>query len=353
MVIQLKPISWESKHSPLSKIYRTLISRQCSLTNIELNRSSGSVDYVFGHGSFSIVRGLRNIDRLCLMPDVDEEVPEVACELLQQHRQIRHLEIDLFCMLDIEDEEKAPYRSMDAMQTLFTGFKLAPLSLVTLHLDRVNLKNSLQDLGPALRLEAMKELKIIQCKHADIFLTALLRETTSLQESPMQLERLIIYYDQSEDVARDPAMIRDPDPIITALNVFLMSNRGALHEIWICLRGFQNLPTATSIAKHGSTLKWLFLDVRRTNGTRAIPYPWTDWGILCQSLKVLQQLDSAFPSVVADGNFRMHSDFVKHIVSLSILIGFPEVPTSFVECVMSSSNHIGSGQLRILADFKS
>ena len=83
MVIQLKPISWESKYSPLSKIYRTLISRQRSLTNIELNRSSGSIDYVFGHGSFFIVSGLRNIDRLRLMPDVDEEVPVVACELLQ------------------------------------------------------------------------------------------------------------------------------------------------------------------------------------------------------------------------------------------------------------------------------
>lgn len=257
------------------------------------------------------------------MPDEDEEVPAVACELLQQHREIRHLELDLFCMSADEDEEKFPYRSMDAMHTLFADFKLAPLGLVTLHLDRANLKNSQRDLGPALRLEALKELKIVQCKHADIFLTALLRETTSLRESPMQLERLIIYYDQSGGVFRDPAMTRDPDPIITALNVFLTSKRGALHEIWICLRGFQNLPNATSVAEHGSTLKWLFVDVRRTKVARAITYALIDWRVLCRSLQVLQQLDSAYPSVVADGNFYKHMDFVQYIVSPGILVGFP------------------------------
>ena len=257
------------------------------------------------------------------MPDLDEEVPAVACELLLQHRKIRHLEIDLFCMLDIEDEEEAPYRSMDAMHTLFAGFKLAPFSLATLHLDRVNLKNSQQDLGPALRLEALKELRIIQCKHADMFL-AVLSQTTSLQEHPMQLERLIIYHDQTGDVVRNPAMTRDPDPIIRALNVLLMSNTGALHELWICLRGFQNLPNATSVAEHGSTLKWLFLDVRRTKVARAIPYSWTDWKILCQSLKVLQQLDPAYPSVVADGGFYEQKDFVEYIVSLSVFVCFSE-----------------------------
>ncbi|CAO1598995.1 hypothetical protein XANCAGTX0491_002741 [Xanthoria calcicola] len=288
----LTAFHWKSKHSPPSGIYQTLISRQGSLTNIELNRNTQSIDELFGHGSFSTVKRLQNIDRLRLMPDLDEEVPAVACELLQQHREIRHLEIDLFCMLDIEDEEKAPYRSMDAMQALFTGFKLAPLSLVTLHLDRVNLKNSQQDLGPALRLEALKELRIIQCKHADMFLTVL-SQTTSLQEHPTQLERLIIYHDQSGDVIRDPAMIRDPDPIITALNVFLMSNTATMHELWICLRGFQNLPNATSVAEHGSTLKWLFLDVRRT--------------------KALQQLDAAYPSVVADGDFYEHREFVEYM----------------------------------------
>lgn len=163
------------------------------------------------------------------MPDYCEEVPTAACELLQQHREIRHLELDLFCMLDNENEEDAPYRSMDAMHALFAGFRLAPSGLVTLHLDRANLKNSQRDLAPALKLGALKELKIVQCKHADIFLTAL-SETTSFEESPMQLERLIIYHAQSQDVNMDPATTGDPDPIIKALNTFLTSKRGALHE---------------------------------------------------------------------------------------------------------------------------
>ncbi|KAI4230265.1 MAG: hypothetical protein L6R36_000230 [Xanthoria steineri] len=271
-----------------------------------------TIEWLFGYGSFSTVRGLQNIDRLRLMPDEDEQVPAVACKLLQQHQEIRHLELDLFCMSADEGKEKAPFRSMDAMQALFAGFKLAPLSLVTLHLDRVNLENSQQDLGPALRLEALKELRIIQCKHADMFLTVL-SQSTSLQEHPMHLERLVIYHDQSGDVVRDSAMTRDPDRIITALDVFLMSNTGTLHELWICLRGFQILPNATGVAKHGSTLKWLFLDVRRTKVARAITYSLADWEILCQSLKVLQQLDSAYPSVVADGKFYEHRDFVEHI----------------------------------------
>lgn len=255
------------------------------------------------------------------MPDYCEEVPTAACELLQQHREIRHLELDLFFMLDDEDdedEEEAPYRSMDAMHALFAGFRLAPSGLVTLHLDHANLKNSQQDLAPALKLGALKELKIVQCKHADIFLTGL-SETTSFQESPMQLERLIIYHAKSQDVNMDPATTGDPDPIIKALNTFLTSKRGALHEIWICLRGFQNLPNATSVAEHGSTLKWLFLDVRREKGVQAITYPLAEWTVLCRSLKVLQQLDSAFPSVVADGEIYKHWDFLSYIVSFSTL----------------------------------
>ncbi|KAI4272521.1 MAG: hypothetical protein L6R38_006569 [Xanthoria sp. 2 TBL-2021] len=176
-------------------------------------------------------------------------------------------------MLDNENEEDAPYRSMDAMHALFAGFRLAPSGLVTLHLDRANLKNSQRDLAPALKLGALKELKIVQCKHADIFLTAL-SETTSFEESPMQLERLIIYHAQSQDVNMDPATTGDPDPIIKA-----------------------------------------------EKGVQAITYPLAEWTVLCRSLMVLQQLDSAFPSVVADGDIYKHWDFLDYVQETTSIRG--------------------------------
>ncbi|KAL8750592.1 MAG: hypothetical protein Q9199_006969 [Rusavskia elegans] len=239
-----------------------------------------------------------------------DAMPKAACELLQQHREIRHLALDLFCMSDGEHEEDKPCQSMYAINTLFAGFKLSPLCLVTLHLDRANLKLSQRDLISALELGVLKNLNVVQCKHADKFLAALSR---AIQESPMHLERLIIYQAEIWDADMDPEMNTNVNPVIKALNTLLKSKMGSLQELWICLRGFHHLPNAASVAQHGSTLKWLFLDVRKGTDLCAITYPLAEWKILCESLRALEQLDAAYPSIVADGSINTHPDFLEYI----------------------------------------
>lgn len=206
---------------------------------------------------------------------------------------------------------------MYAINTLFAGFKLSPLCLVTLHLDRANLKLGQRDLVSALELGVLKNLNVVQCKHADRFLAALSRAT---QESPMHLERLIIYQAEVWDADMDPEMNTDVDPVIKALNTLLKSKMGSLQELWVCLRGFHHLPNAASVAQHGSTLKWLFLDVRMGTDLWATTYPLAEWKILCESLRALEQLDAAYPLIDAGGSINTYPDFLEYIVSpLSIL----------------------------------
>lgn len=250
------------------------------------------------------------------MPDYLEEVPKVACELLQQHREIRHLDLDLFFLLDHDKGDKH-CRSRKAMHALFAGCQPSFFRLATLHLDRANLKDSKRDVVSALELGALKTLRLVQCKHTDKFLTAL---SSAIRESPMHLERLTIYHARRWDTDMDRRTTADVDPVIKALNTLLTSRIGSLHDLWICLRGFHQLPNTASVAHHGHTLKWLFLDVRKQKGLEAVMYPLRQWKILCGSLKALKQLDVACPPVVADGYIHRHSAFFDHVVSTAFLL---------------------------------
>ncbi|KAL8992178.1 MAG: hypothetical protein Q9169_007302 [Polycauliona sp. 2 TL-2023] len=294
------------------KTYQTLISRQRSLTNIELNRNSEYIDKTFR----PLLSGFGTVNRLRVMSGDDEVLPKTACGLLRQHKEIRHLELDLFDMPDDDDEDDEDNLSIEAIQTLFADFLSAPLELVTLHLDMVNLRQSERDVVSGFNLQVLKELRVVQCNHSDEFLSALCSATRT---SPMHLERLIIYKAQHWHADTNPRLREDEQSFAKALNSLLKSRLGPLQELWVCLRGSNHMPDVAGVACHGSSLKWLFLDVRKQKGSEAVTYCLEQWHYLCQSLRVLQQLDAAYPSVIADGDMRKHLAFYSHVVRKSLL----------------------------------
>ncbi|KAL8880172.1 MAG: hypothetical protein Q9192_008076, partial [Flavoplaca navasiana] len=296
-----------------SKIYQTLFSRQRSLTYLELNASEITIDELVGKEGFPLLPPMTNIEGLRVMPGLTEPVPQIAHQIIQKSHNLRHLRLELQNMASNDstsDEIEGHYTSSGAMRTLFKGIQPATVSLCYLALTCVNLQRCRESLVSALDLPMLEELRIIKCYHAEEFLTILVEER---KKSLKNLRTFAIYHGQvhpSEEL--DDTTPREARPLIKAIDEFLASSP-SLYNIWICLRGFDQLPNVKNITRHGSTLRWLFVDVRKAKGLPGTIYALPEWRELCGSLRTVYQLDMAYPTVKTDFNISKHPEFCDYV----------------------------------------
>lgn len=253
------------------------------------------------------------------MPGPLEGMPQVACKLLKDHSTIRELEINLFHMN--HDESST---SNCGIHMLCQNLEPSRTRIHTLDLAGVNL-NSSHKLLSALHLPVLASLTIPACNHTEVFLAALCK---SAEKSLVPLKWLTIHHSQAWD--RENAPAHPPaEPILTAIDSLLAVLPRSLQRIWICLRGFRTLPLVEGLASHGSTLRWLFIDVRTEKKVEdPNTYTFQEWQTLCKSLKTIRQLDMVFPDVEADCSQHEGGLFEDYIVSLSAPLFEPIFPVS-------------------------
>lgn len=105
IAVSLTVKSWVSWRSLPATIYRTLLSRQRGLEDLELIYSDKPIDELTGFSSSSpyLLRELKGIRRLRIMPGPLERIPNVVGRILKDHDTIRELEINLVHMARSED----------------------------------------------------------------------------------------------------------------------------------------------------------------------------------------------------------------------------------------------------------
>ena len=292
--------------------------RQRTLTRVELNASDVSIDTLVGQDAFSLLPPLINIDSLRIMPGTMEPAPQIARQILQESHNLRRLDLELQHMAKDDSSSNdlhAQHTSSGAIQTLFKGLQPATVGLRNLVLTGVNFQSS-RALVLALDLPMLEGLQIFKCYHVEEFLKAVVG---GKKESPANLKRFEIYHGQAYRSGQSSSTTtRGPDPLLAAINAFLAISP-LLHNIWICFRGFDELPEVTNITRHGVTLRELFLDVRKAKGPSVILYPLPDWVALCGSLQNIYQLDMTYPVAKADLNIHNQKAFCDYIVSIPFL----------------------------------
>ncbi|KAL8900915.1 MAG: hypothetical protein Q9207_005461 [Kuettlingeria erythrocarpa] len=253
----LGSFQWNSWHPLPSKIYRTLLSRQRSLTELELNYTEIALDELYGYGSTSLLRGVKCLKRLRIMPGPGEALSHAGCELFQQHREINHLTLDL-CHL--RDDDEAGWGDSSAanggiLGKLFRHLKPSGNCLRILELNSVYLRGSQDVIGSAINPKRLKELTIAKCLHTEDFLMAANKKLG--KKDPLRLTRFVIYHardwkltNHAPDADNDMASTR----LVKELSTLLTSTTKSLRELWVCLRGYDALPNVGSIISHGSTL---------------------------------------------------------------------------------------------------
>ena len=269
------------------------------------------------------------------MPGDNEAMPEVACELIRQHSTIRHLKLDLVYMRpssdndDVDEEIDGRLTSKGGMRALFGNLKASSAHLWTLHLTGVDLSDCHRDLLSALDLSKLSSLTIVKCQHVEDFLAAV-AGTSNLDS--MQLKCLVLYQSKKWQIA-DPVNPPsgenegEPDPLLAAIDLLLLSMPATLTDIRICLRGFNKLPHVDGLVHHASTLRWLFVDSRKQKGPDGIStYSFTDWQRMCNSLCSIRQLDMAYPKVSADCRVLGHLQFCQYVVSPLFLYAMLQLP---------------------------
>ncbi|KAL8779988.1 MAG: hypothetical protein Q9213_006677 [Squamulea squamosa] len=310
-----------------SRIYQTLLSRQRCLTSLELNWSDVSIDEMVGPLSSPscLLRGLKDIERLRIMPSPNEVMPEVAGEILKQHSTIRDLEVELVHMHFDNDggEFEEQLTSSGGIHALFRNLKPSSVHLRSLDLKGVNLSNCHGELLSALDLPALTYLSIAKCQYPEHLMTAL---AGIAGMKSMRLKGLMLHHSREWRYTSSGSLPDDSlqtDPLLAATNLLLANMPASLTRIWIFLRGFNELPHVGGLIHHSSTLQWLFIDIREQKGPNGVCiYSPADWQLLCKSLGNLQQLDMAYPEVVADCRVIVHSkfcDYVKETASMNTL----------------------------------
>ncbi|KAL8688349.1 MAG: hypothetical protein Q9224_004905 [Gallowayella concinna] len=331
----LKSFCWVSWHPMPSQIYRTLLTRQRSLKSVELNCSDIPIDALVGLGQSSLLSSANNIERLRIMPGSNEPLPQVARQFLQEPHHIPELDLNLVHMAQDEGKDgriNGRYTSSGAVLALVSGLKPSTVRLQTLDLTGVNLRCSHRILMSILDIPSLQNLCVIKCKHAEDFLKAI---GGAAQRSSMNLRKFELYHAQAYQ-SQDPSTATTTtklDPLLAAVNMFL-ANVPPLRTIWICLRGFDRLPDVASIANHGSTLRWLFIDVRKAKGPLAVTYPLSEWETLCSSLKSIHQLDMTYPVARTDCQIEDYEDFCRHVSATASVptlrtLGFNNWPYPF------------------------
>ncbi|KAI4116787.1 MAG: hypothetical protein LQ345_002856 [Seirophora villosa] len=250
----LQSFAWNSWHPLPSRVYRELLSRQRSLTELELNYSEVSIDDFMGNGPASLLGHLNAIYRLRIMPGPREAFPQAACDLVEQHPEIKQLTLDMSHNAEASQEDNLP---------LDSALNNTAVERPSLCLTRFGIYQSRERLGPDDLIGSVEDM-----------------------ERP--------------DLAKE-------------LDIFLATTISPLRELWVCLTGFDRLPDVACITPHGTTLEWLFLDVRTLKGVPAATYPLAQWQQLCSNLEVVQQLDTAYPPVVADCDMGSHRSFSDHM----------------------------------------
>lgn len=304
------------------QINQTLYSRQKSLKEIELNCSDISIDEMFGSSAspLSSLHWLKDLEALRIMPHMNEAMPEVACELFKQHETIQYLKLDLVHMHPDTDggNIKESLTSSGGIHALFGNLVPSSTHLRNLRLKGINFIGCHKELISALDLSSLLGLTIANCQNAEKFLAALAK-SPGIQS--MQLTGLTFHHSKEWQPSNpDNLLGTEPeiDPLLTAVDLFLLNTPASLKDLWICLRGFDRLPRVNGLIHHSSTLQWLFVDVRERKGPGSIhAYTLEDWQLLCSSLGSIQQLDMAYPEVVADSQIILYPEFCAYVVCLS------------------------------------
>lgn len=313
---------WNSWHPLPSRVYRELLSRQRSLTELELNYSEVSIDDFMGNGPASLLGHLNAIYRLRIMPGPREAFPQAACDLVEQHPEIKQLTLDMSHNAEASQEDNLPLDS-GILPKLFANMKPSMTCLRVLDLTNVNLHGHQDAFFTALNFQNLRELMIVSCQGVEDFLLAL--NNTAVERPSLCLTRFGIYQSRErlgpDDLIGSVEDMERPD-LAKELDIFLATTISPLRELWVCLTGFDRLPDVACITPHGTTLEWLFLDVRTLKGVPAATYPLAQWQQLCSNLEVVQQLDTAYPPVVADCDMGSHRSFSDHMVRIHHFIRF-------------------------------
>lgn len=311
----LHSFRWKSWHDLPSHVYRTLLRNQRSLKELELNCTDTSIEMLEHDGDTHPMDRLEIIQRLRVMPCPEEGIPWVACRLFKQHIEIEDLILDLWHMPQHNEDDANLHwlhSSATLLRELFTGVgHYSCRHLRKIELSSVNLHNSHHYLVPALRLNSLVKLKLVKCRYPEGFLRAL---TRTGDRKLLSLKGFAIYHSRAWE---PPANTSESSSLVTAISDFLLHSSNSLRKLWICLRGYDELPATASIARHGSTLQWLFLDVRKKKGPWAPRYGYEEWHQLCRSLTAVRQIDTTYPAVVADCHNDKYSQFSLYMVSKS------------------------------------
>ncbi|KAL8816566.1 MAG: hypothetical protein Q9223_004441 [Gallowayella weberi] len=321
----LRRVKWVSWCPMPSKLTRTLLSRQRSLTSLELIWSDISIDEMIGPYSDSscLLHGLKDVEQLRIMPGRRERMPQVACDFFKENKTIRSLQLDLIHMASEVDDGDTDehYTSGSGIHALFGSLQPSSAPLHTLALTGVNFDASHHELLTALDLQVLSNLSVIKCEHPEKFFTALGEKA---KRDPISLKRLIIHHSRpympSPSSSTDLEHDKDKEPLLFAINLLLMSLNGCLKKIWIYLRGFDCPPHVEGLIHHGSALHWLFVDARREKGTtKLFPYSFEEWQRLCNHLENIRQLDMIFPNVMADGRTFWHNNFCRYVEATAVM----------------------------------
>ncbi|KAL9009354.1 MAG: hypothetical protein Q9173_005608 [Seirophora scorigena] len=316
--LRFRSKSW---HDLPSQVYQTLLRNQRSLKELELNCTDTSIEMLQHDGDTHPIDRLEVIKRLRIMPCPGEGTPRVACRLFKQHVEIEDLILDLWHMPQ-HNEDDADLHWLDSSATLlrelFTGVEHSCRHLRKIELSSVNLHNSHQHLVPALQSNSLVKLKFVKCRHPEHFLRAL---TRGGEHKLLSLKGFAIYHSRAW---KPPGNTSESNSLVTAISDFLLHSSNSMRTLWICLRGYGELPDTASIAQHGSTLQWLFLDVRKKKGPWAPRYGYGEWRQLCRSLTAVRQIDTTYPPIVADCHNDEYSQFSLYI---SATVNIPTIKT--------------------------
>lgn len=309
---------WNSWHPLPSKIYRTLLSRQRSLTELELNYTEIALDELYGCGSTSPLNDVKCLKRLRIMPGPGEALSQAACDLFKQHHEISELTLDLYHLRGDDEPGWGDSSATNGglLGKLFRGLDPSDNCIRILDLNSVDLRGSHDTIGSAINPKHLKVLTIAKCLHTEEFLMAANEKLG--KRGPLHLSRFLLYHAREWDLANHAADADDDiasTSLVKELSTFLTSTTKSLRGLWVCLRGYDALPTLSSIISNGSTLEWLFLDIRILKGAPAVIYSLPQWQELCSSLKVVRQVDTAYPSVVADCRLGDYQEFCEFVVS--------------------------------------
>lgn len=248
----------------------------------------------------TILQGLsfEHLKAIRIIPDGPSTA--LLCSIALQKgvpRAIDVLEVDGRQWNDVDDfkHQIVPNTTKDQLvESLFAhvprmGFRqkgnLDHLTALTLkHLDLAQSKYTWETY---LSLGRLTQLEIHYCEGADAFLMNL---TKGDEASDPALTTLHAVHDPDEGI---------PDRTREAIDHLLNDIQAGMIDLKLCLRGLTELSDVAAIAKHGGSLRKLFLDcLSRYDGWQCeFPYEEEDLKTLLQPCSLLEELAISFPRV--------------------------------------------------------